>query len=87
MPDQANVEVFSGLRTKDGYWQVLLDNGVDALAVLSARDTHCSCWDPGHNGNSLPQDLHRQNCTASECAGDFAPPASGGNKQIVTVDY
>lgn len=57
-----------------------LDNGVDALAVLSARGTRCSCWDPDHAGGSLAQDLHRQNCTASECAGNFSPPASGGSK-------
>lgn len=86
MPDQAKVEILSRLRTKAGYWQLLLDDGDNTLAVWSARGTDSLCWDPGHTGGSLVQDLHRQNCTALECAGNLTLPVSGLKKLIIIVE-
>lgn len=50
------------------------------LAVWSARGTNSICWDPGHTGGSLAQDLHRQKCVASERAVNLTLPVSGLKK-------
>lgn len=59
---------------------MLLDNGENTAAAQSARGPNSICWDPGHTGGSLAQDLHRQKCIASDCAGSLPLPVSGLKK-------
>lgn len=80
MPDQAKAEILSRFRTEVGHWQVLLDNGENTVAAQSARGPNSICWNPGHTGGSLAQDLHRQKCIASACAGNLPLPVSGLKK-------